>query len=184
MEIQSDKREQVVKAIAYYHLITTTFGIAFYAITLFSDKAQIPAADYFEMSINTALGLAIFYGLSRKIPWGWQLTVVATPLSWLYGIYQLSQVYQPGSGFIVAMFMFLDIVILKVLFDDGIMKLFQVETKWKSLMWIRTPLLLAALFFLTLDFIGNQGAVIAALLLFSALHLAKKYAAGGEQDNE
>lgn len=165
-----------IKTIAYYHLFTTLFGLLFYVLIQLSlVQGDTAVRHHVEAVVNTALGLSIYYGLSRHLPRGWKLTVLATPLSWIYGIYQLSRVYQPGSGFTASLFIFIDVAILYILFRPETLALFRIEdAAWQNLAWLKTPLLLSGVFLFSLDFIGAPGAVITALAFYFTLSLVRK----------
>ncbi len=171
--------EKHISLIAYYHLITTLLGLAFYLLCIFGIVEQVFALqDHVKLGVNTVAGLLVFWGISRKKGWGWKLTVLATPLSWAYGVYELSTVYQPGIGTITSIFIFVDVMILKILFAEDARAIFGItDGLWPGLSWLRKPLFVVGVFFLTLDMFGNQGAVVAAVVLFAALESSKKYVA-------
>lgn len=158
-----------IRIIAFWTLITALLNLFFYGLVQFSViKGSFSLLDHFDVMTNSLIGLLTFWGLRRHAPWGWKLAVVAIPASWFYGVYSISRNYQPGMGFVTSMFLFIDAAIFIFLFTPPVLKIFQIPSRWISLEWIKYPLLVIAVFLLSLDFLGNLGSIMAAFVFFIA----------------
>lgn len=175
-----------VRIIANYHLITTLFGLGFYLLVILQIiEHTFGGREHVEAVVNTLAGVCIYVGLIRKSAWGWKLTVAATPLSWLYTVYTLSLSYQPGTGVMAALFLFIDAVIITILFRPAALSFFGISGAfWPQFIMMRPPLVLAALFFLTLDTAGAQGAVVISLAIYVSVLLAKSFSTQPAEDND
>ncbi|MBN1548620.1 MAG: hypothetical protein JW902_18370 [Syntrophaceae bacterium] len=169
-----------IAIIAYWTLITAVLNLFFFGLVQFSlMKGSFSPTDQIDILSNSLIGFLTFLGLRRYAAWGWKLAVVAIPCSWLYGVYSISQHYQPGMGIATSAFLFIDAAIIIFLFTPAVQQLFRINAFWPALVWIRYPLLVTAVFLLAFDFLGNRGGVITAFIVFSAImayqHFKKKY---------
>lgn len=156
-----------IRIIAFWTLITALLNLFFYGLVQFSViKGSFSLLDHLDVMTNSLIGLLTFWGLRRHAPWGWKLAVVAIPVSWLYGVYSISRNYQPGMGVVTSVFLFIDAAILIFLFTPAALKVFQITARWISLEWLKYPLLVTAVFLLSLDFLGNLGGVMSAFAFF------------------
>lgn len=156
-----------IEIIAFWTLITVVLNLFFYGLVQFSViKGSFSLPDHLDVMFNSLIGLLTFWGLRRHAPWGWKLAVVAIPASWIYGVYSISQNYQPGMGVTTSIFLSIDAAILIFLFTPEVLKIFEITAPWITLEWLKYPLLVTAVFLLFLDFMGNLGAVVAAFAFF------------------
>jgi len=161
-----------IEIIAFWTLITVVLNLFFYGLVQFSMiQGAFSLLDHLDVMTSSLIGILTYWGLRRHAPWGWKLAVIGIPASWIYGVYSISQSYQPGMGVITSIFLSIDAVIFIFLFTPGVLKIFQITARWVALEWIRYPLLVTAVFLLFLDFLGNLGSVMASFVFFVVLLL-------------
>jgi hypothetical protein len=174
-----------IRIIALWSLITAVLNLLFYGLVQLSlVKGSFSLLDHADVFANSILGLLTFWGLWRQASWGWKIAVLAIPFSWLYGVFSIAQNYQPGMGVVTSAFLFIDAAIFIFLFTPVVLDLFHIKSFWPSLEWVKYPLLVTAVFLLTLDFLGNLGGVIAAFSFFLALMLWNRYRQVSPNDHE
>ena len=163
------------RLIAIWFLLGSVIGGIFYLLTQLSIiEEEFSLYEHIDFYVDFILGLIIFYGLLSIKPWSWKLTVIIIPLSWLFDIIYISQDYQQGVGFVFAMFIFIDVAILNLLFTPDVKKLFNIQN-WSSFKWVITPLWLSGAFLGVNDIFGALVAVIFSVSLFTGLKIVKKY---------
>ena len=163
------------RLIAIWFLLGSVLGGIFYFLTQLSIiEEEFSLYEHIDFYVDFILGLLIFYGLLSIKPWSWKLTVIIIPLSWLFDIIYISQDYQQGVGFVFAMFIIIDVVILNLLFTPDVKKVFNIQN-WSSFKWVITPLWLSGAFLGVNDIFGALVAVIFSVSLFTGLKIVKKY---------
>jgi len=174
-----------IRLIALWALITTVLNLLFYSLVQLSwVKGSFSVLDHIDVFLNSLLGLLTFFGLWRQASWGWKIAVVAIPFSWIYGIYSLSLNYRTGMGVIASTFLCIDVAIFIFLFQPPVLKLFRIVSFWLTLEWIKYPLLVTAVFLMSLDIAGNRGAVAIAFAVFVAMMVWKQYKSAKSDDSE
>jgi len=156
-----------IEIIAFWVLITTLLNLFFYGLvqsSVITGSFSLP--DHLDVMVNSLIGFLTWWGLRRHAPWGWKVAVVGIPGSWIYGIYSISQHYQPGMGVITALFLSIDTAIFIFLFRPAVLRMFQITARWIALAWLQYPLLVTTVFLLSIDFLGNLGGVMAAFAFF------------------
>ena len=148
------------KIIAGWTLLGTIIGSAFYILIYLSIiEEDLSVVDHIACYVSLVLGLTIFYGLWNIKSWSWRLTVIAIPLTWLYSIFDIFQDYQRGVGFVLSLFIFIDVAILYFLFKPEVKNVFGIQN-WSNLKWVITPLWLSGAFLAVNDIFGDLVAVI------------------------
>ena len=174
-----------IKIIALWTLINAALNLLFYGLVQFSlVKGTFTLLDHVDVFANSILGLLIFWGLWRHAAWGWKIAVIAIPFSWIYGVYSISLHYQPGMGVVTSTFLFIDAAIFIFLFHPKVLNLCHIQSFWPSSEWMKYPLLVTALFLLSLDFLGNLGGVMAAFSLFVAMMVWNRYRQANPDDHD
>jgi len=174
-----------IRLIALWALITTVLNLFFYTLVQLSwVKGSFSTLDHIDVFLNSLLGFLTFFGLWRQAPWGWKIAVTAIPFSWLYGIYSLSLNYQAGMGVIASTFLWIDVAIFVFLFQAPVLKLFQAASFWLTLEWSKYPLIVTAVFLMSLDFAGNRGAVAIAFAVFVVMMAWKQFKPANPNDSE
>jgi hypothetical protein len=164
------------RLISIWYLLGSVLGGIFYLLVQLSIiEEEFSLYEHIDFYVEFVLGLIIFYGLLSIKPWSWKLTVIAIPLSWLFDIIYISLVYQQGTGFVFAMFIFIDVAILNLLFTPDVKRLFNIQN-WSSFKWVITPLWLSGAFLAVYDIFGGAlVAVIFSVSLFAGLKIVEKY---------
>lgn len=173
-----------IRLIALWSLVTAVLNLLFYTLVQFAwIRGALSLTDHIDVFLNSLLGFLTFIGLWRQAPWGWKIAVIAIPLSWVYGIYNLSLNYRTGMGVIVSTFLWIDFAIFIFLFQPPVVKRFQIASFWLTLEWIKYPLLVTAVFLMSLDLAGNRGAVAIAFLVFVVMMIWKRSRTADSNDS-
>jgi hypothetical protein len=165
-----------IDIIALWVLVMAGLNLFFWGLVQLSWlKGSFSAADHIDILGNSFIGIFIAHGFRRHAAWSWKLAVIAIPCSWLYGIYDISQDYQPGMGFITGIFVLIDSVIVTFLFTPAVAKLFHINTFWSNLAWLKYPLLVTGVFLLGFDIFGNIGGIVSGVAVFVGIKFWERY---------
>jgi hypothetical protein len=174
-DMEETKIKRWSKIIAAWTLLGAIFGTVFLILIYLSIiEEELSVVEHIDCYVNLVLAPAIFYGLWKIKPWGWRLTVISIPLTWLYTIFDISMYFQKNMGIALSMFLFIDAAILRFLFKPEVKIVFGIQN-WSNLRWTITPLWLLGAFLASNYFFGDLVAVIFSLSLFLGLKTAKKY---------
>jgi len=169
-----------VRVIALWSLFGSVTGGAVYFLTRFGVlEGDLSPGDHAEFLVNAVLGLALFTGLWRLSAWGWKLAVAATPVAWIYTVWDVSRHYEPGLGLAMSIFVFIDVLILLFLFGQEVRRLFGISSgRWAAADWIVPPLFLTGVFLMVNDLFGSVAAIIAAAAAFAAQQAVTRWKMG------
>lgn len=173
------KNKRWVKIIALYALLWIIINTGFYIYFLNPQSVieeQLTLADHIDYFINTSAYIIIFIGLWIVASWGWKVSVIFIPLSFVYGIIHLYVDYEWGLGLFLAAFIMIDAFILRFLFTPDIKRLFQLPIEaWKKLEWTVSMAFILAAFVFAYDLVNQMVAITLTLSLFFGFRIAKKY---------
>lgn len=174
-----------IKAVAAWFLFVSTLSITLYILILLSLISEssmeelfeggLTYYDHFDFLFHTALGLISFFGLWNLRTWGWRFVVITTPVTWVLSLYQIATTYEPGSGIALAIFLFIDAAILRLLFQDGTKKIFSITDKrWLLVRWLPTASALGGCYFMALDLYDGFVALVTVIALIIGTQVARR----------
>ncbi|MDY6842475.1 MAG: hypothetical protein SVW57_00095 [Thermodesulfobacteriota bacterium] len=177
MSIQNEKTIQWVKIIAIWSLFCSMFGIFFFLFSQLSIIDEtLTTLDYLDFCLTACIGLLIFIGLWNGTQWGWKIIVVATPLTWIYNMYDIAIHYESGMGLFMSIFLFIDFAIIRFLFKEEVLTLFDITSKrWAELYWIKDFLLFFAIFLIFVDLWDGLSAFIIAVAIVIGIKIHERH---------
>ena len=154
-----------LRLIALWSLLCSLTGIGFLSLSWVGVlKVSLKPIDVFNLFCISISGLTVFAGLWRCQPWGWKISVLLIPLSWLPGVVGMLMKYSKGQGMLSAPFVLIDAICLHYLLRPETREFCRVSfTLWSPLTWGVWGLLSITLFLGVYDAVGTFDAAIAAL---------------------
>jgi hypothetical protein len=168
-----------LRLIAFWSLLCSLTGIGFLSLSWAGVfKVLLKPFDVFNLIWISLSGVAVFAGLWRCQSWGWKISILLIPLSWLPGVVGMLMTYNKGQGLLSAPFVLIDAICLHYLLRAQTRQLFNVPVAlWVPLTWGVGGLLSLTLFLGVYDAVGTFDAVLAFfafLFVTAAAKWAKK----------
>ena len=174
--MESIKIDKWLKIIALWSLFTALLSTCFYILTqvgIIDEK--ITRLDLVEFLFNTIAGFAVFVGIWCLKSWGWKAAILLIPVSWILSAYSMAIDYYRLLGIFSSPFIIIDGFIMRYLFKDDVIELFQIKSSFLlKLKWCANGLFLMALFLIVIDIFGDIVAIVTILAIFMGAQVSRK----------